>query len=52
MTAIEQNDLPYIGWIDRLEDMDSLSRSQETLSSAEAAECSCPDPCERDHEND
>jgi hypothetical protein len=52
MTAIRLNDLLNIGWIDRLENMDSLSRSQEILSSAEAAECSCPDPCERDHEND
>jgi hypothetical protein len=27
-------------------------RSKSSLSSAELAECTCPEPCERDHEND
>jgi hypothetical protein len=29
-----------------------MDPQRDTLTTAEIAECTCPDPCDRDHEND
>jgi hypothetical protein len=45
------SDSPPIGFFDRLSVMNRVLQSDAILSSAELAECNCPDDCQVDHEN-
>ena len=53
---IEKINSTSIEVVDRLATMDRVSRlldpQADRLTTAEIAECTCPDPCDRDHEND
>jgi hypothetical protein len=34
-----------------IQDVDTAERDEVILTTAELAECTCPDPCECDHDN-